>query len=501
LRAELEYWEAFFEIERDPTRARDLLLARAAELADHDPAFAALHAAEAAWVALWFLDLADVGADSAAARAYARRAPGPPDPYVVAVRALSLIASGRPAAAAHLGAAADAIIDQLRDVVAARGDYAENLLPIYRWPTMYNATRLIADPQQQRALVAVLAGVRAAWASTGDGAALTVVASNTARVDHDAGRWDDARAGLAEAEGMCRELAENRQLWVVVANVAQLAAARGLEGECRAYAAELDTIRDGGRSLRFGPFTGFPGTGALGLLALGRREYEEAVEEYERALLSRLGPLVLSHELADAVEAYVRVGRRADAERWLVPYAAQAQASGWPWAQARAAHLGLLLADDGRLDEAFGVAVEFHARAEQPFPRARTELVFGERLRRAGLRLQAREHLQAAMEAFERLGAAPWAEHAAAELRATGERVRRRNDPDTSQLTPQELQVALVVARGATNKEAAAQLYLSPKTIEKHLGSTYRKLGVGSRVKLAAFFASAQVAAPMPVEV
>jgi hypothetical protein len=117
------------------------------------------------------------------------------------------------------------------------------------------------------------------------------------------------------------------------------------------------------------------------LLALGRGDYERAVEEYERALLPSLGPFVLSHELADAIEAYLRVGRRADAERWLVPYAAQARASGWAWAQARAAHLGLLLAGDGGLEEAYGVAVGFHAQAEQPFPRARTELLYGERLR------------------------------------------------------------------------------------------------------------------------
>src|SRR5262249_59182902 len=99
----------------------------------------------------------------------------------------------------------------------------------------------------------------------------------------------------------------------------------------------------------------------------------------------------------------------------------------------------------------------------------------------------------------ERLGAAPWAEHAASELRATGERVRRRSDPDTSQLTPQELQVALVVARGATNKEAAAQLYLSPKTIEKHLGSVYTKLGLRSRTQLARVLAGgAEATGPEP---
>jgi DNA-binding NarL/FixJ family response regulator len=81
---------------------------------------------------------------------------------------------------------------------------------------------------------------------------------------------------------------------------------------------------------------------------------------------------------------------------------------------------------------------------------------------------------------------------ARAELRATGERVRRRTEPKTDALTPQELQVALAVSRGATNREAAASLFLSPKTIEKHLGNVYTKLGLRSRTELAAVFTSAR---------
>ena len=80
----------------------------------------------------------------------------------------------------------------------------------------------------------------------------------------------------------------------------------------------------------------------------------------------------------------------------------------------------------------------------------------------------------------------------------TGERIRRRTDADASRLTPQELQIALTVVRGATNKQAAAQLFLSPKTIEKHLGSVYGKLGVRSRTELAAVFASTHVADTVP---
>jgi DNA-binding NarL/FixJ family response regulator len=108
--------------------------------------------------------------------------------------------------------------------------------------------------------------------------------------------------------------------------------------------------------------------------------------------------------------------------------------------------------------------------------------------RRAHRRVEARGHLREALAVFDRLGARPWAERARTELAATGERLRKRDPYAAEELTAQELQVALV-AGGATNKEAAAQLFISPKTIEAHLGSIYRKLGVRSRTELAGRFA------------
>ena len=116
--------------------------------------------------------------------------------------------------------------------------------------------------------------------------------------------------------------------------------------------------------------------------------------------------------------------------------------------------------------------------------RARTQLLYGERLRRAAKRERAREQLKAALETFESSGAAAWLDRARDELRATGETIRM-NVFSRGELTPQELQVALAVADGATNKEAAAQLFLSTKTIEFHLRNAYRKLGVSSRTQLA----------------
>ena len=119
------------------------------------------------------------------------------------------------------------------------------------------------------------------------------------------------------------------------------------------------------------------------------------------------------------------------------------------------------------------------------FEHARTELCLGEHLRRGGRRADARPPLRAALATFDALGAAPWADRASAELKATGETARRRDASSLDQLTPQELRIALMLAAGTTTRQAAAALYLSPKTVEYHLRHVYLKLGVNSRTALA----------------
>ena len=109
-------------------------------------------------------------------------------------------------------------------------------------------------------------------------------------------------------------------------------------------------------------------------------------------------------------------------------------------------------------------------------------------LRRSGRRVDAREHLQRAAGTFDRLGARAWLSRAHDELRASGQRLRRGTDVET-ELTPRELQVALQVAAGKSNKEAGAALFLSPKTIEYHLKGIYRKLDMHSRAELIRRFA------------
>jgi DNA-binding CsgD family transcriptional regulator len=161
------------------------------------------------------------------------------------------------------------------------------------------------------------------------------------------------------------------------------------------------------------------------------------------------------------------------------------------WTQAVVERLRGLMASDDEVDAHFARALELHAQTRQPFETARTQLLHGERLRRAKRRADARAPLSAALTIFERLGADPWTERTRSELRATGGPTGSAAPAiATDELTAQELQIALQVAQGRTNREVAAALFLSAKTIEYHLGSIYRKLGIRRRGELAGVLAA-----------
>ena len=131
----------------------------------------------------------------------------------------------------------------------------------------------------------------------------------------------------------------------------------------------------------------------------------------------------------------------------------------------------------------------WHAKTLDRFEDARTRLAYGSRLRRSGRRVDARVQLRSALDRSRTLGAAVWRDHAAAELAATGEHVRTTTVNAMAGLTPQELQVSIMLAEGRTTREAAAALFLSPKTVEYHLRKVYTKLGISSRADLAEMLA------------
>ena len=149
-----------------------------------------------------------------------------------------------------------------------------------------------------------------------------------------------------------------------------------------------------------------------------------------------------------------------------------------------AARCRALLATGDTATAEFRTALELHTLTNRPTDQARTQLLVGEHLRRARRRADARRHLRAAVESFARLDAAAWAERARAELRAAGEATPRPAPNRLAALTPQELRIAAAVSGGASNRQIAAQLFLSPRTVDYHLRKVFQKTGITSRAEL-----------------
>jgi len=300
---------------------------------------------------------------------------------------------------------------------------------------------------------------------------------------------DGREAEASESIRLAIETGQENLLGFCLICLANLDAVRGREPDCKAHAGRTHEIAG-----RLGIDSLITYADAVqGLLELGLGRPAEAVRALEN-----VDRRVRRHGLAepgvilwrsDLIEAYTQVGRTNEAREALATFEHEAQTTGRTWALACTARCRGLLADDESFEREFANAFEWHDRTPTPFERARTELRLGERRRRARRLADAREPLRSALETFDRLGADPWAEHASAELRATGEAVARRATPASLKLTPQELEVALAVSKGATNREAAAALFVTPKTIEFHLHNVYRKLGLRSRAQLAWVFA------------
>ena len=188
----------------------------------------------------------------------------------------------------------------------------------------------------------------------------------------------------------------------------------------------------------------------------------------------------------ELVEAASRTGR-ADAARPgpRPPREIATSASGTPWGEAIAARSRDLLSEGDLAESQYRAAIDHLTPTALRLDLARTCLVYGEWLRRVRRNVEAREQLRIAHGLFSDFGMEAFAERARVELRATGEHARARSVETSNQLTPQESQIAQLVAEGATNNEIAAQLFITPRTVEYHLHKVFRKVGVKSRTQLA----------------
>ena len=191
--------------------------------------------------------------------------------------------------------------------------------------------------------------------------------------------------------------------------------------------------------------------------------------------------MMYGRALVELVEAGIRHGQPSEASVALDRLSVRTRASGTEWALGVEARCRALVEDDEACHQE---SIERLGRSHAAVDLARSQLLYGEWLRREGRRTDARELLRSAYESFGQMGADAFAERARRELLVTGETARRRVAHTRESLTPQELQVARLARDGHTNPEIGAQLFISPRTVEYHLGKVFVKLRVTKRREL-----------------
>jgi DNA-binding NarL/FixJ family response regulator len=294
-----------------------------------------------------------------------------------------------------------------------------------------------------------------------------------------AGLLGDAVSHASEA----RQLASaSGQIGLSAMPLAELALYAAFQGDDRfdEYLEELDGVLARNQVGVLGALVTDARRWALGEHDLAAGRYADSLHHLEQM---KTAPLIHLAGYA-RLDAAVRADRHDLAQAWSEELQAFATAVESQHARALAAHGAALLAgkDAGRH---FQAALAHHAHSGRPIEAARTELAYGEFLRRGRQRVAARDHLREALRTFEDVGAEPWAERARQELRASGETARRRDLSTVLDFTPQERQVAKFVASGLSNRDVAAQLFLSPRTIDFHLRNVFAKAGISSRAELA----------------
>jgi DNA-binding CsgD family transcriptional regulator len=470
LRGSIEAWGG------TPLAAHELLRTEAESVAHADPRLAAAMLADAAFAAVMGGAIDDGRAVAERAAALVAELDPATRSAAAAVLGLCLLLGDEPDRGERLVRAA---IDDIRVGVLELDPLVRVAVACLFWIEEYGlADDLLAQAsvvarETRHPLLAGLLDTRAA-------------------VDFRTGRWARSEARSREALRLARERGLVPQQASCLTTLARVAAARGRERECRARAEEAMALAPA-NDLVFGW-----ALSAVGLLELGLGNVDAAVSELERVAASSARLMrtetAIVQSMADLVEAYVYAGRKAEAEALLGEFEERAAESGRSWAAAAAGRCRGLLAGASEFERHFEAALGRHRQPLVPFERARTELCYGQRLRRARRRGDARIQLQSALGTFEQLGARPWSERTRRELQATRAR-ESPHDPSTI-LTAHELQVATRVSRGATNREIAVELFVTERTVEYHLTNIYTKLGLRSRTQLAAQLIATRTALP-----
>jgi DNA-binding CsgD family transcriptional regulator len=303
--------------------------------------------------------------------------------------------------------------------------------------------------------------------------------------DHNA-----AFAAAGEAVELGERLGYVADVATAVAMLAWQSASRGLHDDARQSLDKARALMDRAGTTAVGAHQAI----TAAYCALCRGDVDEVAAVLEARIAADGGVGALGEPLGVApllVEAFVAQGRIGDATDLAARYATATPGNAPPRVKALVARCqAVVTPDDGDPAAVYAAAIEQHTRSGDPFEEARTRLLYGAWLRRSGQRIASREQLRAAAAGFETMGLTLWAQRAAHELAATGATARRRTTSESEPLTSQETRVALLVAEGMSNREVATALFLSPKTVEHHLASIYRKRGFRGRVDLVRAYAS-----------
>jgi DNA-binding CsgD family transcriptional regulator/tetratricopeptide (TPR) repeat protein len=304
------------------------------------------------------------------------------------------------------------------------------------------------------------------------------------------GDWAVARASATEGLKLAHDMGALPRAAFLANLLGLLAAHTGDDDDCEAWMAEC--LRLGGST----PFNTNSRSSSLALLDLGNGRFGAALDRLAKLRGDGWGDNSFMW-LPDLVEAAARTGNVDHANQALARFEAWRSLTGQPWTRAVTHRCQALVSDDAHAEQHYRAAVggDYQGR---PFEEARSRLVYGEWLRRHRRRGEARAQLADAHETFDDLGAAGWAQRAARELAAVGAAPVAPTDRPArpagalAQLTPQELQVVQLAAGGLSNRDIAAQMFLSPRTVGYHLYKAYPKLGISSRVELARLLTTQQ---------
>jgi DNA-binding CsgD family transcriptional regulator len=450
------------------TRSSDaaaLLLKAAERLRDVDPELARDTYLEALTAAIFAGPLSGPGASSREVAEAARVAPRARKP-----RGPDLLLDGLVALLSDSYVAAVPILRQAQSAIEGEMSEAEQLR--WMWGATVSTLHLWDDEGWERLSDRHLQLVR----ETGALGDLPVALSHRGQMHVFAGEL----ALAASLQAALRETTELTGSPLAPYDTAGLLAVRGREADARQF---IDTARAEVTGRGEGAGLSFMDW-ADSVLYNGLGRYAEALAAARR-VVDHTELVPVNWAMPELIEAAVRTGAPELATRTDQRLSDRSQASGTDWALGIAARSHALLADDERAEGLYTEAIERLGGTRVAIDLARAHLLYGEWLRRQTRRADARKELRIAHEMFADFGMEAFAERARVELQATGERARKRTAETRDQLTPQESHISRLAAQGNTNREIAAQLFISPHTVEYHLRKAFRKLDIKSRSQLA----------------